>query len=382
MNIWTRRAALLAGTGMLLGAACAHAADAKRGTFGKLDDGTVIESVTLTNDHGMSVTTMTLGAAVQAVSVPDRDGKSDDIVLGYDTPEEYVAHPQYFGATVGRFANRIAKGRFTLDGKSYQLDINDGPNSLHGGKKGFDKRVWTIDSVKSGPTASVTYRYVSPDGEGGYPGTVTSTATYALGEDNALHVSYRATTNAPTLVNMSNHTFWNLAGASALRTTMDDMLTLDASAFTPVDSSLIPTGEIRPVDGTPLDFRNATRVGERVRDGSNEQIRYGHGYDHNFVIDGDAGTMRRMARVEDPENGRVLEVWGDAPGMQFYSGNFLDATVPGKGKHLYRQGDALVFEPQLYPDAPNQPDFPSARLNPGQTYKNDIIFKISTADSK
>ena len=163
---------------------------------------------------------------------------------------------------------------------------------------------------------------------------------------------------------------------------MDDVLTLDASAFTPVDSTLIPTGEIRPVDGTPLDFRTATRVGARVRDASNEQIRYGHGYDHNFVIDGDAGTMRRMARVEDPESGRVLEVWGDAPGVQFYSGNFLDATVPGKGQQLYRQGDALVFEPQLYPDAPNQPDFPSARLNPGQTYKNDIIFKFSTADNK
>ncbi|MBW4331239.1 galactose mutarotase [Stakelama sp. CBK3Z-3] len=381
MKSWFRGAGFLAGTAFVLGmASAAHAADAKRGQFGKLDDGTMIETVTLTNDHGMSVTTMTLGASVQTLSVPDRDGKSDDIVLGYDSPAEYLADPQYFGATVGRFANRIDKGRFTLDGKQYQLEINDGPNTLHGGSQGFDKRVWTIDSVKSGPTASVTYRYKSVDGEGGYPGTLNVTATYSLGEDNALHISYRATTNAPTIVNISNHSYWNLGGATANTGSMDDLLTINASAFTPVSDTLIPTGEVRPVDGTPFDFRTPTRIGDRVRDGSSEQIRYGHGIDHNFVIDGEAGTMRRMARVEDPDSGRVLEIWGDGPALQFYSGNFLDGTMLGKGKHIYREGDALVFEPQLYPDAPNHPNFPSARLDPGDTYSNDIIFKFSTAD--
>ncbi|WNO52339.1 aldose epimerase family protein [Stakelama saccharophila] len=358
----------------------AVAADAVRAPFGKLADGTAIEKVTLTNDNGMSVTTMALGASVQSLSVPDRDGKRADVVLGYDTPAEYLADPQYFGATVGRFANRIDRGRFPLDGKQYQLEINDGPNSLHGGKQGFDKRVWEVASVESGPTASVTYRYVSADGEGGYPGTVTATATYSLGRDNALHVTYRATTDAPTIVNMSNHSYWNLAGATSDTGSMDDLLTIDASAFTPVSGTLIPTGEIRPVAGTPFDFRKPTRIGARVRDGSSEQLRYGHGYDHNFVIDGDAGTMRRMARVEDSGSGRVMEVWSAAPGLQFYSGNFLDGTTLGKGQHIYREGDALVFEPQLFPDAPNHPDFPSARLDPGETYTNSMIFKFSVAD--
>jgi aldose 1-epimerase len=358
-------------------AASAHAADAERAPFGKLDDGTVIEKVTLTNGNGMSVTTMTLGAAVQALAVPDREGKSADIVLGYDTPAEYLADPQYFGASVGRFANRIAKGRFVLDGKTYQLETNDGPNTLHGGTRGFDKRVWKILSVKSGPVASVTYGYVSPDGEGGYPGTATVTATYSLGDDNALHVGYSATTDKPTIVNLSNHSYWNLAGAKADTGSMDDLLTIAASAFTPVDSTLIPTGEIRSVEGTPFDFRKPTEIGERVRHGTDEQVRYGRGYDHNFVIDGKAGEMRRMARLEDPTSGRVLEIWSKAPGLQFYSGNFLNGTTLGKGKHIYREGDALVFEPQLFPDAPNHPNFPSARLNPGDTYTNTMIFKFS-----
>lgn len=371
-------AGLVFGVAMTAMASSALAADAQRTSFGKLNDGTPIEKVTLTNDHGMSVSIMTLGAAVHTLKVPDRKGHIDDVVLGYDTPAEYLADPQYFGASVGRFANRIAKGKFTLDGKTYQLDVNDGPNSLHGGADGFDKRVWKIDSVKSGPIASVTMSYDSPDGQEGYPGDLHVTATYSLGKENTLKIVYKATTDKPTIVNISNHSYWNLSGAQATVGAMHDILTLNASHFTPIDSTLIPTGKIESVEGTPFDFRKPTRIGLRVRDGSSEQIRYAHGYDHNFVIDGQVGKVRQMARLEDPKSGRVLEIWSDAPGLQFYSGNFLDGTMLGKGQHLYREGDAVVFEPQLFPDAPNHPNFPSATLNPGQTYSNTIEFKFST----
>ncbi|TPG20011.1 galactose mutarotase [Sphingomonas koreensis] len=360
----------------------AQAATATRAPFGTLADGTPIETVTLANDHGMAVTIMTLGASVRALKVPDRGGHSEDVVLGYDTAAEYLADPQYFGATVGRFANRIAKGRFSLDGEDYQLETNDGPNTLHGGTRGFDKRVWAIASVTPGPTASVTMTYHSADGEGGYPGAMDVTATYSLGAQNTLRVDYSATTNKPTIVNLSNHSYWNLSGATADRGVMDDLLTIDASHYTPIDATLIPTGEIAPVEGTPLDFRNPTPIGTRVRDGGSAQLRYARGYDHNFVIDGKPGTLRRMARLEDTHSGRVLEIWSKAPGLQFYSGNFLDATMLGKGKHLYREGDAVVFEPQLFPDAPNHANFPSARLDPGKTYNNMIEFKFSVTDKK
>ncbi|TPG42520.1 galactose mutarotase [Sphingomonas koreensis] len=356
----------------------AHAADASRSAFGQLADGTRIDQVTLTNDHGVSAAVMTLGAALQSLVAPDRDGKPDDIVLGYDTPAEYLADPQYFGASVGRFANRIAKGRFSLDGKTYQLETNDGPNTLHGGLKGFDKRVWTISEVKSGPVPSVTMTYHSADGEGGYPGAVVVSATYTLDNDDALTIRYQASTDKPTIVNISNHSYWALAGQHAPAGVMGELLTIDATAFTPIDETLIPTGEIRPVAGTPFDFRTPMTIGARVRDSRDDQIRFGRGYDHNFVIDGAAGTMRRAARLEDRTTGRVLEVWSKAPGLQFYSGNFLDAKTRGKGGRLYREGDAVVFEPQLFPDAPNHPDFASARLEPGQTYSNTIVFRFST----
>lgn len=367
---------------MTMTISAAQAATATRAPFGTLADGSPIETVTLANDHGMAVTIMTLGASVQALKVPDRAGHSEDVVLGYDTAAEYLADPQYFGATVGRFANRIAKGRFSLDGKDYQLETNDGPNTLHGGTRGFDKRVWAIASVAPGPTASVTMTYHSADGEGGYPGAMDVTVTYSVGAQNTLRIEYSATTDKPTIVNLSNHSYWNLSGATADRGVMDDLLTIDASHYTPIDATLIPTGEIAPVEGTPLDFRTPTPIGTRVRDGSSAQLRYARGYDHNFVIDGTPGTLRRMARLKDTHSGRVLEIWSKAPGLQFYSGNFLDATMLGKGKHLYREGDAVVFEPQLFPDAPNHPNFPSARLDPGKTYSNMIEFKFSVTDKK
>lgn len=357
----------------------ATGAEAKRAAFGQLSDGRKVEAVDLTNASGVSARIITLGASIQALSAPDKQGKSADIVLGYKTAAEYLAKPQYFGVTVGRYANRIAKGKFTLDGKSYALATNDGPNHLHGGAKGFDKVLWQIDSVKSGSPASVVLSYTSPDGEEGYPGTLKVTATYSLSDKNELTIDYRATTDKATIVNITNHAYFNLAGEAGTADILGHRLTLAADAYTPVDSTLIPTGERKSVAGTPFDFRKATLIGARVRDGRDEQIRYGRGYDHNFVVNGAAGTMRVAARVEDPASGRVMELLTTAPGVQFYSGNFLDGTSTGKSGRIYRQGDALCLEPQVFPDAPNQKDFPSARLDPGKTYVNSMILRFSTS---
>jgi aldose 1-epimerase len=357
----------------------ATGAEAKRAAFGQLSDGRKVEAVDLTNASGVSARIITLGASIQALSAPDKQGKSADIVLGYKTAAEYLAKPQYFGVTVGRYANRIAKGKFTLDGKSYALATNDGPNHLHGGAKGFDKVLWQIDSVKSGSPASVVLSYTSPDGEEGYPGTLKVTATYSLSDKNELTIDYRATTDKATIVNVTNHAYFNLAGEAGTADILGHRLTLAADAYTPVDSTLIPTGERKSVAGTPFDFRKATLIGARVRDGRDEQIRYGRGYDHNFVVNGAAGTMRVAARVEDPASGRVMELLTTAPGVQFYSGNFLDGTSLGKGGRIYRQGDALCLEPQVFPDAPNQKNFPTARLDPGKTYSNSMILRFSTA---
>lgn len=354
--------------------ACAGAA--VRSGFGTLADGTAIERVKLSNASGTSATVMTLGATLQALHLVDRDGILTDIVLGYDTAAEYLAQPQYFGVTVGRYANRIAGARFVLDGNIYTLEANDGPNHLHGGTSGFDKRVWTIISVESGPEARVVMEYRSADGEDGYPGALTVTATYALDDADELTIDYRAETTRPTIVNITNHSFFNLAGGGDA---LDHRLTLHAGAYTRVDATLIPTGERAPVAGTPFDFRKAMPVGARIRDGGDAQLRIGRGYDHNFVIDGDAGTLRPAARLEDVASGRIMELLVTAPGVQFYSGNFLDATVTGKRGRIYRQGDGLCLEPQVFPDAPNRADFPSARLDPGEIYSNRMVLRFSTA---
>ena len=356
----------------------AAAAEARRVDFGSLDDGTRIEAVELTNGNGMSVRIMTLGATIQSLSVPDRDGNSGDIVLGYATPAEYLAKPQYFGATVGRYANRIARGRFSLDGREYVLETNDGPNHLHGGTHGLDKVVWKLDAAETGSPARAVFTYSSPDGAGGYPGQLDVRATYALGDDNTLSIAYEAQTDKPTIVNITNHSYFNLAGEDGTADVMDHRLTIEADRFTPVDSTLIPTGERRPVAGTPFDFRKSRAIGLRIRDGHDQQIRFGRGYDHNFVINAADGSLRRAVVVEDPDSGRVMELWTTAPGVQFYSGNFLDATTVGKSGRVYRQGDALCLEPQVFPDSPNHPDFPSARLDPGQTYKNRMEYHFST----
>ncbi|HZT01171.1 MAG TPA: aldose epimerase family protein [Steroidobacteraceae bacterium] len=355
----------------------AGAAQAKRATFGALADGTRIEAVDLTSRTGIRTRIITLGARIQSLYTPDRTGKLDDIVLGFASPQQYFDDGNYFGATVGRFANRIGKGRFTLEGRAHQLSTNDHGNSLHGGTRGLDKRVWKIDSITSGRSASVVMSYVSPDGEEGYPGTMHVTATYTLSDSGELRIDYRATTDKPTIVNLSGHSYFNLASSPADFSTMRDLLQIDGSRYTPVNEVLIPTGEIAPVAGTPLDFRKPTAIGLHIRDGQDAQIRYCHGYDMNFVLDGRPGTLRRAARVEDPRSGRVLEVYTTAPGVQFYSGNFLSGTVIGKYGIAYRQGDAVVLEPQDFPDAPNHANFPSARLDPGATYHNVIVYRFS-----
>jgi aldose 1-epimerase len=363
----------------------AMAATAHVASFGHLPDGREVKAVTLSNGHGVSATIISFGATLQSVILPDRNGKLADVALGFATLDGYLGKRQFFGGTVGRYANRIARGRFPLDGKSVQVVTNEGVNALHGGPEGFDRVLWDVAAVRNGPLAAVTLRYVSRDGDQGYPGTVTVDATYSLDERDQLQIEYKATTDKPTLVNISNHAYWNLSGEGAARGAMGHRLTIPADAYLPTDAASIPTGEIRSVTGTPFDFRAAHMVGERVRDATDAQIVIGRGYDHNFVV-GRAVTPDEhlMARVEDPESGRSFELWSNQPGLQFYSGNFLDATTIGKARRLYRIGDAIVLEPQLFPDTPNEPSFGSAILRPGNVYRNVMTyrFKISQTSSR
>jgi len=374
-----KRLALAACAAAMMTAPAAYAAEAKRSSFGAMPDGRDVPAVTLTNGKGVSARVIAYGAALQSLLMPDRKGQVADVQLGHATVAEYIANPNFFGASVGRFANRIAAGRYTLDGKSYSAPLNDGPNTLHGGPQGFDKAVWAVTSVKSGPTASVTMRHVSRDGEMGYPGTLTVDATYSLDEQNNLTIEYRATTDKPTIVNITNHAYWNLAGEGSPGGAMGHVLTIPADTFLPTDKTAIPTGMFQPVAGTPFDFRTPRTVADRVRDASSPQIVFGKGYDHNWVV-GRAVTpdQHLMARVSDPVSGRGFELWSNQPGLQFYSGNFLTGTIPGKSGRLYRQGDAVVFEPQIFPDTPNRPDFGSARLAPGQTYRNVMTYRLTT----
>ncbi|MDD1452530.1 galactose mutarotase [Sphingomonas sp. H160509] len=367
----------------LLAALSAHAADAaeaKRTPAGTLKDGTAIEAVTLSNAHGVSARILSYGATLQSLMGPDRNGKIADVMLGYDDLASYVDHPNFFGVTVGRFANRIAGGRFTLDGTPYQLPLNDKVNSLHGGGKGFDKVAWKIVSATNGPTATLVLGYRSPDGDSGYPGNLDVTVTYTLDEAGNLGIAYDAKTDKPTIVNMTNHGIFDLGGEGSAMGAYGHRLTIPAKAITPVDDKLIPTGTLQPVAGTVFDFRNGRIVGEGIRDGRDQQIRYGHGYDHNFALDkGLTAKPELAARLEDPVSGRVLEVLTTEPGVQFYTGNFLDGTFIGKKGHLYRMGDGIALEPQKFPDAPNKPNFVSARVDSGKPYHHAMIYRLSVA---
>lgn len=364
-----------AGAAAFMAAFIATGAAQERTVLGTIPDGAKVETITLSDGSGMQARVLTLGAALYSLTAPDRDDKFADIVLADPTLEATLAKPQYFGTTVGRFANRIAKGKFTLDGRAYSVPTNDGPNSLHGGTRGFDKVVW--DVVEATPS-KVTLKHVSPDGDQGYPGKLTVTVTYALEGAGQLAIEYRATTDAPTIVNLSNHAYWNLAGEGS-GSVMDHELTILADAFTPVEDTLIPTGEIKSVAGTVFDFRKPKPIGRDIRNGAELQLLRGRGYDHNWVVDRKpAKQLREVARVHDPKSGRVLTLSSTQPGLQFYSGNFLDGTTVGKAGGVYRQGDAFVLEPQLFPDTPNQPDFGSARLAPDQQYVNRMVYRFTT----
>ncbi len=347
-----------------------------RAPFGRMPDGTEVDGYTVRNSRGMSLHVMTYGGIITSLRTPDRQGHLDDIVLGFDNLSGYLNDPPYFGAIVGRYANRIARGRFTLEGHTYQLPVNNGPNSLHGGTRGFDKVVWQATAFENDSTAGIVLTHMSPDGDMGYPGQLEARVTYTLNEQNELTIDYMATSSRATPVNLSQHSYFNLAG-DGTRDILGHMLELNASHYTPVDSTLIPTGQIALVTGTPFDFRTATAIGARI-DQPDEQLRFGRGYDHNFVVDGDGTGMRLVARVTEPTSGRTLEVSSDQPGVQFYSGNFLDGTITGKSGRVYAHRYGFCLETQHYPDSPNQPAFPSTILRPGDHYATRTIFRFGT----
>jgi aldose 1-epimerase len=345
-----------------------------RAPFGKTSDGTAVEVYTLRNAHGMEARIITYGGIITSLTAPDRKGQFADVVLGYDTLAGYIKDSPYFGALIGRYGNRIAKGKFSLNGANYTLATNNGPNSLHGGNVGFDKVVWRASSVSPTPQGpQLTLEYASKDGEEGYPGTLSVTAVYTLTEDNALRLEYTATTTKDTVVNLTQHSYFNLRGRGDI---LSHVVQIDADRFTPVDSTLIPSGELKPVAGTPFDFRKPTAIGARI-ESADEQLKNGKGYDHNWVANKPAGKMGRIATVFEPDSGRVLEVSSTEPGLQFYSGNFLDGSLKGKGGVTYQFRNGFCMEPQHFPDSPNKPQFPSTVLKPGQTYKNTIQYRFT-----
>ncbi len=348
-----------------------------REMFGHLPDGTAIEAVVLRGDNGFEVRLITFGAALQSIFAPDRAGRLADVILGRDDLAGYLAARRFLGATVGRYANRIANGTFELDGVRFRLPTNDGVNALHGGLSGFDRKAWTIKAIGESPAPFVTLSYVSVDGEEGYPGTLKTDITYSITGSTELSVTFSAVTDKPTVVNLTNHSFFNLAGVETGGGILDHELTIAADAYLPVSAAGIPSGAPANVDATPFDFRNRHRVGPRLRR-SDEQILIRQGYDHCYCLRGGATAEPRFAaRVEDPGSGRALELWTNQPGVQFYSGNFLDGSVTGKYRRVHRQYDALCLEPQVYPNTPNVADFPSARLDPGQVYRHASLYRFS-----
>lgn len=350
-------------------AAASPKASVQRSTFGRMPDGTVIEQYTLTNKKGVVAKIITYGALLTEMHVPDRSGRLGDITLGFDNLDGYLKGHPYFGATIGRVGNRIAKGQFTLDGKTYTLAKNDGPNHLHGGLKGFDKVVWNAQEIPARGGVAVRFTYTSPDGEEGYPGTVTAAVVYTLTDADELRLDYTATTDQATPINLTNHSYWNLAGEGDI---LRHELTLLANRYTPVDDTLIPTGELAPVKGTIMDFTKPMTIGSRIRQLTNKP----QGYDHNYVLNRGGNRRALAARVYEPRSGRVLEIYTDQPGIQFYSGNFLDGTLTGKRGVVYHQHNGFCLETQHFPDSINHPNFPSTVLRPGQVYRSTTIHKF------
>jgi aldose 1-epimerase len=356
------------------------ASNVARDVFGELPDGRPVERVLLRGTNGFEARVMTYGAALQALMLPDAEGDCDDVVLGHDDLAGYLDKRRFFGATVGRYANRIANARFVLDGDLIQLAANNGSHALHGGPDGFDRQLWQITEIEDGVEPSVTLAYVSAHGEEGYPARLDVRITYRLTGPTELSLTLTARADRPTIVNLTNHSFFNLEGATSGADILDHRLTIAADRFLAIDPDAIPLPEPpRAVAGTPFDFRNPSTIGAQIRR-DDLQLRHGKGYDHNFCL-GNAGELRFAARLEAPRSGRILELFTDQPGLQFYSGNYLDGSIPGKRGRLYRQSDAICLEPQIWPDAPNRPDFPGARLAPDGVYQHRSVYRFVSSGS-
>jgi len=344
--------------------------------FGKLSDGKQVTLFTLKNARGMTARIIDYGAILVSLTAPNRDGIYEDIMLGYDNLQDYEADKSFFGGIVGRYGNRIGKGRFVLDGQSYQLTINNGENHLHGGITGFNKVMWQPEITNWQSKPALKMRYISPDGEQGYPGEVDLTVFYQLSDENELRIEYQGTTNKPTILNPTNHGYFNLTG-SALNTILEHQLMIASDQYTPVDSGLITTGELSEVTGTPMDFRTPTAIGAHVNDNF-EQLKFGKGYDHNWVLLDFDQKVRKVASLYDPYSGRLMDILTDQPGLQFYSGNFLDGSITGKDGITYKFRTGLCLEAQCFPDTPNKPHFPSVTLRPGETYRQTTIYRFLT----
>lgn len=369
---------ILAGAALMaLGAVSAHADSVSSARFGTLPNGTAVTQYTMKNVHGVTVKFIDLGGCVTAIDTPDRYGHLGDIVLGYHSLSGYDSNNTYFGAIVGRYANRIAKGTFTLGVKSYHLPINNGVNSLHGGTTGFNLQMWKVKTHQVSDGVAAVLTYTSPDGQDGYPGTMKVKVTYTLTDSNHLRIIYEATTDKPTVINLTDHSYFNLAGNGS-GSALNQLVEINADKYTPTDATQIPTGKIVPVAGTPMDFRKLTPIDTRIRDNF-KQLQMAHGYDHNWVLNkAHQGALTFAAEAYSPKTGRILKVYTTQPGIQFYTGNYLNGTVLGSSNTLYRQGEGYTFETQHYPDSPNHANFPSTELKPGQTFHSETIFEFST----
>ena len=352
------------------------ASSIKTEPFGKMPDGSLVTKYTLSNDKGASVSIIDLGGTITNIMMPDREGKTADIVLGCTSVESYLKDSPYFGCITGRYCNRIGNAKFTLEGKEYTLAANNGKHHLHGGTEGFNKKLWTATPGTRDRNPSLALTYTSPDGEEGYPGALSCKVTYTLDNDNTLQIDYEATTDKTTVLSLTNHSYFNLAGAVNAKPILDHELTLYCAKYTPTDAEAIPTGNLADVKGTPLDFTSAHKIGERIED-THEQMVFGKGYDHNFVIDGGAGNVRPAAKVYEPGSGRILEIHTTDVGIQFYTGNFLDGSFTGKYDTTYAKRTGFCLEEQRFPDSPNKPSFPSCVLKPGETYKKSTLYKFS-----